>query len=376
MSDPARSARNADELVVSLVTRGSPAQVSGGHLYHRRMAEAAPARRAAVEFISVAGVGNPLRAARGVVVVDSITAWSVAPWLVLRRRRHAPIAAMLHQPPGGVGQGRVRTALQRPLDRAFYRRCDLLIVASTSLRHDLVRQHGLPAERICVVEPGSDLPAGRSPSQDLRRGRRIAILCVGNWLPNKGVLELLDAVAQLPPDHATLHLAGRDDVDADYAARVRARAGAPDLAERVVIHGAVTRGEVADLYAAADVFALASYAEAYGTVYGEALAAGLPAVGWRAGNLPNLVEDGREGCVLPPGDVAGLAAALRRLATDDEWRTVLTDGARRRGQQLPTWSDAADAFFAALRRLANGTVDNISDSVSDSESESDGDVRP
>ena len=129
---------------MTLVTRGSPDQVTGGHLYHRRMAEAAPARNAILEFISVSGLRSPFRRARGLVVVDSITAWSVAPWVVLDRRRR-PLAAILHQPPGGVGQGRWRTALQRPLDRMFYRRCDLLLVASTALRDGLVRDHGLPA---------------------------------------------------------------------------------------------------------------------------------------------------------------------------------------------------------------------------------------
>ena len=78
---------------------------------------------------------------------------------------------------------------------------------------------------------------------------------------------------------------------------------------------------------------------------------GLPVVGWRSGNLPNLVEDGREGCVVSTGDVAGLSAALLRLSTDDDWRDALTAAARERGRRLPTWADAADAFFGALRTL-------------------------
>jgi glycosyltransferase involved in cell wall biosynthesis len=327
-------------------------QVTGGHLYHRRMAEAAGSRGAAIEFISASRLRNPLREARGVVLVDSLAAWSVAPWLLTGRRHSGPIAAILHQPPGGVGQGAIRTTLQRPLDQALYRRCDLLIAASTALGHDLVDRYGLPADRVCVVEPGSDLPLDREAKGDLRLGRRIALLCVGNWLPNKGVLELLEAVAALPADHLTLHLAGRDDVEPDYTARVQARLRAPDLADRVVVHGAITRDEVARLYSDADVFVLPSYAETYGTVFAEALAAGLPTVGWRSGNLPNLIEDGTEGCLISPGDIGGLSGALRQLATDDEWRQVLGSAARRRGESLPTWSGAADAFFGALIRLA------------------------
>ena len=79
------------------------------------------------------------------------------------------------------------------------------------------------------------------------------------------------------------------------------------------------------LYGAADVFVLASTVEPYGTVYGEAMAAGLPVVGWAAGNLPHLAADGVEGRVVPTGDVAGLSAAL---------------GARghRRGAPAPAWA--------------------------------------
>jgi glycosyltransferase involved in cell wall biosynthesis len=337
-------------LLVSLVTRGSPAQLTGGHLYHRRMAEAAPARDATVEFVSLSRWQNPLPRSRGVIVVDSITAWSVAPWVL--RRPDRPLAAILHQPPGGIGQSAPRTALQRPLDRAFYRRCDLLIAASQALGTELVDDHGFPAARVCVVEPGSDVALDGAIPVDLRRGRRVALLGVANWSPNKGLLELLDALAGLDDGLATLHLAGREDVDASYTTKVRARLARPDLRDRVVTHGPLSRNEVGGLFANSDGFVLPSYVETYGTVYGEALAAGLPTVGWRAGNLPNLITDGREGCLVPPGDVAGLRAVLERLATDDEWRAQLAAAARRRGATLPTWDAAADAFFGALRRLA------------------------
>ena len=93
-------------LVVSLVTRGSPMQVTGGHLFHRRMAEAAASRGAKIEFISASGLRNPLREARGVVLVDSLAAWAVAPWMLTRRRHGGPIAAILHQPPAGSGKVR------------------------------------------------------------------------------------------------------------------------------------------------------------------------------------------------------------------------------------------------------------------------------
>jgi glycosyltransferase involved in cell wall biosynthesis len=354
-------------LAVSLVTLGSPEQLTGGYLYHRRLAELAPQHDAHLDLLAVSALPFRLPAARAgrvlrgaaradVLVVDSIAAAFVGPWRLLRRRPTAsskpqPLAAMLHQPPGGIDHGWPRRAVQAALDRMLYRRCDLLVLASETLRAQL------PAVRTVVVPPGRDVavaPAG--PPADLRQGRQAALLSVGNWVPRKGTLDLLDALALIRGDLATLHLVGRTDVDRRYAAGVRARLGRPDLAGRVVVHGPITRGEVASLYASADVFVLPSYREPYGTVYGEAMAAGLPVVGWRAGNLAHLARDGTEGRVLEPGDISGLASALERLAADANYRQRLAAAALARGQQLPTWNDTARRFFGVLRELADASL--------------------
>jgi hypothetical protein len=354
-------------LAVALVTLGSPEQLTGGYLYHRRMAELAPRHGARLDLVSVPALPFPLPAAMAgralrraaqadVLVVDSIAAAFIAPWRPSRRRSGVarssrPLAAVLHQPPGGIDHGPLRRPVQAALDRLLYRRCDLLVLASQSLTADV---SGFPT---VVVPPGRDVadPPGRPPDLppvDLRQGRQAALLSVGNWIDRKGTLDLLDAFGCLPPDRATLHLVGRTDVNLRYTLRVRARLARPDLAGRVVVHGPVRRDEVAMLYRSADVFVLPSYREPYGTVYGEALAAGLPVVGWRAGNLPNLAGD-REGVILEPGDVAGLASALARLAEDVHYREQLAAAALERGRRLPTWDDTARRFFGLLREVAD-----------------------
>ena len=340
-------------LTVSLITLGSPDQLTGGYLYHRRMANLAPAHDARVDFASVpaapflpavAASRQVAQAAKAadVIVVDSLAAAFLAPWRLPR-----PAVAILHQPPGGIDGGPGRRAVQSWLDRALYRRCDVLLLASRTLVDTV------PGRRCVVVPPGSDValpPPG--PLPDLRQGRRVAILTVGNWLPRKGILDVLAAFAGLPPGAGTLHLVGRTDQDPSYADRVRERLAAPELDSRVVVHGPLPPEEIGPLYAAADVFVLPSYEEAYGTVYGEALAAGLPVVGWRVGNLTNLVVDGREGLMLEPGDVNGLASALEHLASDDQYRERLAAAARLGGRGLPTWSETASLFFNTLKGIA------------------------
>jgi glycosyltransferase involved in cell wall biosynthesis len=259
------------------------------------------------------------------------------------------VIAVLHQPPGGIDHGMARARAQAPLDRLALRRADLLIAASDHLAEQLV-ESGFARSRIRVVPPGRDVaPPPEDPVQDLRHGRRAAFLTVANWLPRKGILDLLEAFAGLPPDAGTLHLVGDESADARYATRVRSRLTEADLTDRVVAHGPVARETVAGLYRAADVFVLPAAREPYGTVWGEAMACGLPVVGWRAGNLPYLADDEREGLLLEPGDVGALSEALLRLAHDPDARARLGAAAKQRALARPTWEASAALFFAAIR---------------------------
>jgi glycosyltransferase involved in cell wall biosynthesis len=352
-----------DPLRIALITLGDPNTLTGGYLYHRRMADLAPRFDARIVFVSfperpfplaVSDARSVLRQAgrlhARVLLLDSICAAFLGPWLV-RNDPPVPLVGMLHQPPGGIDFGPPRAAVQAWLDRLAYRRAHRLLVASEHLAEQL-RRSGFPPQRIEVVPPGRDVaPASGPPAGDLRRGRRAAFLCVGNWVERKGILDLLDAFDALPDDAAILHLAGNEDVEPAYAARVRRRLARPDLVGRVVRHGALPVEGVAALYTAADVFVLPSRKEPYGTVYGEAMAYGLPVIGWRAGNLPYLAEHEREGLIVPTGDIAALTGAMRRLVEDAEFRRRLGDAARARALTRPTWEASAGLLFDALRRV-------------------------
>lgn len=287
-----------------------------------------------------------------VVLLDSIVAAFLGPWL-MTHTLDRPLVAIVHQPPGGLDHGRLRTRTQTWLDVAAYRRARRLLVTSDLLAQSLVAV-GLPVQRVRVVVPGHDPPVAGGATQDLREGRGAALLTVGNWLPRKDLLAVLDAFAQLPMTTATLHLVGDDTVNLAYTRLVRARLSRPDLTGRVRVHGPLPKERVAMFYRSADVFVLASRREPYGMVYAEAMAAGLPVVGWRAGNVPHLVTHDGEGLVLAPGDVVGLADALDRLARDERYRARLSEGARRRAQSLPTWGQSAERFFTEVREAATG----------------------
>jgi glycosyltransferase involved in cell wall biosynthesis len=348
-------------LLATLVTLGDPGKLTGGYLYHRRLAERAARNAARLDFVSVPErafplaivasgpvVGNITRSGADVIVLDSIAAAFLGPWLVAREPA-VPLVGMLHQPPGGIDHGPARTYLQAILDRAAYKRARRLLVASESLADELIRVGEHP-DRVTVVPPGRDVAPASGPAPgDLRQGRHAAFLCVGNWVERKGILQLLEAFAALADESATLHLVGDTNTQPGYGRRVHRRLAQPDLYSRVVIHGPLGVAGVAAMYAAADAFVLPSLKEPYGTVYGEAMAFGLPVVGWRAGNLPYLAENEREGLLVQAGDTTGLTEALRRLAADEHLRAELGEAARNRAMSRPTWDQVAELFFDRLR---------------------------
>jgi glycosyltransferase involved in cell wall biosynthesis len=339
---------------ISLITLGDPKRPTGGYLYHRRLAEAAASHGAELKFVSLpdelfllsilSGRAVVFRAAAAdVIVVDSIAAGFVGPWL---DGVPAPVLGMLHQGPGGIDSGPMRTKLQAWLDKRAYRRMKALFVASRSLAEELRDMH----PDIRVIAPGRDTVANTQPAiDDLRCGRNAAFLCIGNWIARKGIVELLDAFATLPANAGTLHLVGDDSIDRHYRAAVANRLHR--LQGRVVVHGVVSRQKVGALYRAADVFVMPSYREPYGTVYGEAMAAGLPVVGWRAGNLPWLIDHGREGFTVPIGDVRALADTLLLLSSDLGLCADMGHAASARAAYLPTWEQTASRFFREVLSL-------------------------
>ena len=106
------------------------------------------------------------------------------------------------------------------------------------------------------------------------------------------------------------------------------------------------------LWRCADLFALPTRDEAFGTVFQEAAAAGLPAIGTRITAIPEIVLDGETGVLVAPGDVDALAAALDRLLASAELRREMGERARRRIEATAAPGLYRERLAGAIRRLA------------------------
>jgi glycosyltransferase involved in cell wall biosynthesis len=184
--------------------------------------------------------------------------------------------------------------------------------------------HGLDLARFPT--PPQDRPArdGSDPAAP------VAILTIGRAVAKKGFDDLLAALAALPPGlHWRLvHIGGGELLPA-----LKAQAEALGLADRIVWRGALAQDRVVAALREADLFVLPSKQAGDGdrdglpNVVMEAASQALPIVATDFAGIPEFVRQGREGVLVPPGDVAALSAALAGLAADPARRAALGQAA-------------------------------------------------
>jgi glycosyltransferase involved in cell wall biosynthesis len=198
--------------------------------------------------------------------------------------------------------------------------------------------------KISIVHCGVD-PTAFSPAPREADGDATEILCVGRLVPVKGQALVIEAVSAL----SKRAIDARATIVGAGPTRDRLEALAADLgvSDRIVFTGAVGQDRIRELYAAADVFCLPSFAEGVPVVLMEAMAMEVPVVTSRIMGIPELVEDGVSGLLVTPGDEGELVAALERLARDPAERRRLGVA----GREKIVADYALDASVERLERL-------------------------
>ncbi|HSD67800.1 MAG TPA: glycosyltransferase [Vicinamibacteria bacterium] len=282
-------------------------------------------------------------------------------------RRERPGALLLHDPhavsaalvaarlagrPATVAVRRVDFPLHGPFSRAKYAACDRVIVVSRAIG-SVVEAGGVRAGRLRLVYEGV-------PDRVAEGGGREALAAlgvpagapvVGNVAAltgHKDHATLVEAMAllrgRLP--EAWLVIAGEGELRPALEAQVRDRG----LVDRVVLAG--FRRDLDRLLPAFSVFCLSSRLEGLGTSLLDAMAFGLPVVATSAGGIPEAVEDGLTGRVVPPRDPGALAEALAHVLGDEERRRGYGAAGRRRFLERFTADHMVDETLRVLAEVA------------------------
>jgi glycosyltransferase involved in cell wall biosynthesis len=229
--------------------------------------------------------------------------------------------------------------------------CDRIICVSESVREHHSRRSGLPAGRYAVIPWGVDVAAFSRDEAARRRLRQewaipagaVLVAFVGRLEFYKGIDTLLSAAS---------HLAARGD-----AAHLVIAGDGPRRAivENFLAHGEGGRlarflghvGDVRGVLSAADIYVMPSLWEGWPLALGEAMAAGLPAIGANVPGIRDLIAPERTGLLIGREDSVALADAVERLAGDADLRARLGEAGRQRIAEHFT----LDATVAAHERL-------------------------
>jgi len=235
--------------------------------------------------------------------------------------------------------------LRRPVDygsswhlreRALYRGARAIGTFSRGVTDSLASDYGVAAARARVVGAGANVvppsPKGPSPSR--------TIIFVGKDFTRKGGPVLVRAFERLRRRDASLRL---------LVAGPRERLALPSGAEHV---GFVPTQRLAETMARGAVFALPTLREPFGIAFLDAMGCGLPCVGTRVEAVPEIVDDGATGLLVPPGDDAALAEAIGTLLADPARARAMGAAGRRRVEERFLWSHVGWRLDGLLQEAA------------------------
>jgi glycosyltransferase involved in cell wall biosynthesis len=242
----------------------------------------------------------------------------------------------------------------QPLQRL--KSCDLLFCVSHFIAEQ-ARSHGVNPDRIVVLHNTlgeSELAAKPRVFTSVDPGS-VTIGQVGRMAPGKGFSDTLSAFCQLRSRLPSVKLVLVGDGPERPQLEAFARKHELDSSS---VRFTGWRSDIRALLSQMDVFVFPSRNEPFGMALLEACAAGVPAIAYREGGVPEIIVDQESGLLVPPGDLEALANAMLDLCQDPEKRERLSRGAQERARTAFSPRAAAAAFSAGLRRLAKEGSDN------------------
>jgi glycosyltransferase involved in cell wall biosynthesis len=289
--------------------------------------------------------------------------------LLLMKSAGTPLVATIHHPLSIDARNAVAQA-RGPIEKArrlvYYpifmqelvsRHLDRIITVSEASAKMVELTFGVPRRQMRVIHNGIDAETFRplAVTKDPNN-----VIYVGNSEDRtKGAAYLLRAL-RLLRDTTPYHLTfvDRPEHDLKLAPRLIARYG---LSARVRFTGRVAAAQLVQHYTRAEILACPSLYEGFGLPAGEAMACGLPVAATTGGALPEVVEDGVTGILVPPGDAPALADAIRTLMSDADLRRRMGQAGRERVLEKFSWPRAALETETVYREALGGRPASVSE---------------
>ena len=352
---------------IGLIIYGSLETVSGGYLYDRKLVAYLREQGHTVEVVSLPWRNYP-RHLRDNFSEELLSRLQTAKFDILlqdelnhpslfrlngrlRATVSYPIISIVHHLRVSEQHPSWQMPLYESVEQTYLQSVDGFIFNSETTRAAV--ENWVGKERPYVVAP----PAGNLSTPDIdeaeleKRAKDddlFRILFVGNIIPRKGLHTLIAAVRQLHIGTYGMDIVGDTAVDPKYAHNCLVTL---PVNGNITVHGKVSDEQLAALYARNQVLAVPSQYEGYGIVYLEGMQFGCPAIGSTAGAAHEIIEDGRNGFLVPPEDADTLARKLLTLQNDRHLLFQMSRNAWQSSHTHPTWKQSMAMVMSFLESL-------------------------
>lgn len=351
---------------IGLVIYGGLEQTSGGYLYDRELIRALERHGDRVSLICLprrgfmraladnysASLGRRLAALPLDILLEDELAhpslFRLNRWL--KNRVVYPIISIVHHLRSDELHSIRLTRLCHAVESNYLSGVDGFVYCSEATRRAVESfAAGRPG---IVAHPGGDRLGCCADEQEIRdrcgAPGPLKIIYLGNIIPRKGLRTLLAALGSLPRASYLLNVIGDTGADRSYPAEMVRLAKSLGLGAQVKFAGRLPDRALAEELKSGHALAVPSSWEGFGIAYLEGMGLGLPAIGGRAGGTSEVITHGRDGFLVAPGDVAGLAHCLNMLGEDRKLLLSMSLAARRTYARHPPWQTTTERVRAFL----------------------------
>ena len=229
------------------------------------------------------------------------------------------------------------------IEKTVVEAADRVIAVSAEMRQDILRHFAVDPAKVVVIHNGIDPERfRRTPRRDALDRLGVTepyVLFVGRVTDQKGIFHLLEAARRLPGGVQVVLCASSPDTPEIASRLARAVEGRPQIRW---IDQMLPVEEVTQLYSHTAVFTCPSVYEPFGLINLEAMACEAPVVASAVGGIPEVVEDGVTGLLVPPARPDDLAAALRLVLDDPARARAMGAAGRKRVEERFSWASVAE----------------------------------
>jgi glycosyltransferase involved in cell wall biosynthesis len=236
-----------------------------------------------------------------------------------------------------------------PVTKRIWSRAAALTTVTGSLKH--LALHTFTEMKISVVPNGVDSNFFNNSKSTGRPDKRFKLISVARLVERKGIQDVLRALAELNDPEISLLIVGTGN----FENRLRKLCDQLSLNETVYFYGFCPPRRLSDLMGGSDGFILPSRAEAFGNVFAEAMACGLPVIGSDVGGIPDLIGPAN-GILVQPGDIEMIKRAIIKLKASAALRASMGAANRKKIMADYTWESVCKRYvsiYEDIRKKGN-----------------------